>query len=367
MPMPNDNTQDEFLAAFNEDAAPAPEMSEDEAFGLSMPEDGTSDPAQNESVMVTGADETGAESGQGMNMPAEGEAPVDAEAPTDSPVADAAAAAEGASEGEDMGGDDEPTDPKELQRKKSWEGRLRAKERELAAREAALNGGKPAAGEEAPAAGEGAPADKQEAASEAIEQAADQLEADGDAAGAQAVSEVAEKVESGEMTPEQAMRMLADDFGEDFVKPLSILIKHAAASVADEKVSRLDGTINKMISEITDERARTHFETIADAHPDFNSIPQDKVESYLATLPEDERAEAEQVITKGSARQVIKFLNGMKAWDKNQSATDQEEAPASAGARERAMDDAEGVRSSGLRLPEAPARADDYAAAWDQF
>ena len=35
---------------------------------------------------------------------------------------------------------------------------------------------------------------------------------------------------------------------------------------------------------------------------------------------------------------------------------------------DQAMDDAEGVRSVGLKLPDAPkAAADDFAGAWDQF
>lgn len=353
MPMPEDNQNDEFLAAFNEDQPMAAEPSEDEAFGLNVPEDGTPDTGGDSAAVVLNG-----EAGEGGDMPpAEDEAPADqpmaeGEQPPADPGAEPAAA--------DDAGDDMPTDPKELQRMKSWEGRLRKREEELAAREAALAGGQAKPAGDMPTDGDG----KQEAASEAIEQAADQLEADGDAAGAEAVNAVAEKVESGELSADAAMKMLAEDFGDEFVNSIRSLVTSMVKDVAGKEISRLDGTINQMIGEITDERARSHFEAIADAHPDFNEIPQERIEAYIGSLPEDKKAQAEQAVAKGSTRQVIRFLNDLKSWEKSQGEQGGEttEAP-----EPQAVADAEGVRSTGLRLPSAPTRSDDYDSAWEQF
>lgn len=343
MPMPNDQ-KDEFLEAFNEEQVMPAEPSEDEAFGLSMPEDGTSDTGGSETAVVIAPE-----------PPAEETQPGPTE---EAPAQDAVAAADATQ------GGDEPQDPKELQRMKSWEGRLRAKERELAAREEAMKASaQPPQASEQPKTGEAEV--NQDAASEAIEQAAEKMAADGDTAGAQAVGEVADKVESGEMTAEQAMKMLSEDFGEDFVGSIRTLVNSLVKDVAGKEIGRLDGTINKMISEITDERARSHFEAIADAHPDFNEIPQEKVESYIASLPEEKRGDAQQAVTKGTTRQVIKFLNDMKAWEKSQSSGQDEQVDSAA--ESTMIADAEGVRSTGLRLPTQPSRSDDYDQAWNEF
>lgn len=330
----------EYLEAFKEDAKPAPEMSEDEAFGLNLPEDGTSDPSEGETTVVINAEAEADPAGMNA-MPAGEEEP--------------------ASEG------DAPTDPKELQRQKSWEGRLKARERELEAREAAL-GGK---GGATPAKPGAAPAGGNAAAADAMEGAADKLEAEGSTAEAQAVSEVVEKVESGEMTASQAMAVLAEDFGDEFVANVKALVKSLVKEVAGAEISKLDGTVNQMISEISDERMRAHFEAIADRHEDFQAIGDDRVQAYIEALPEEQRAAAEQAVSKGTTRQVIKFLDGLKAWEQSQGGADEEAGAvgeaSDMGAAGKAMANAEGVRSGGLRLPETPERSDDYDAAWNQF
>lgn len=322
---------DEFGAAFNEPEQARPEVSEDEAFGLEIP-------AEDAAPEGAPADDNGtAPVETGDQPPAE---PADAphgEMPTGEGTVDPESPAEDAAEG------GEPAmDPKDIQREKSWEGRLKAREAELAAREAALKS-------------------KEIGETETPAQEANEGQA------VETIEEVAEQVKSGEITAEQAMQTLTEDFGEDFAKMLDVLITAKTGDVAgkmvDEKVGQVGATIDSVIKDIVDDRSRTHFETIADAHPDFHEMADSQLmKDYLGSLPEDARAKAEQVIEKGSAKAIVKLLNDVKASAKKPE-PEQEDPEHQAN-----VEAATGVRSSGLRLPDPPAAAaNDYEDAWSKF
>lgn len=232
--------------------------------------------------------------------------------------------------------DDTPTDPKEIQRQKSWEGRLRAREAELKAREDALRGGS----------GDG--------------------DGDGDDSGepespAEAVEDAIESVQSGEMTAEQALSSLAADFGDEFASMLGVLVrsvaKQEASSATEERVGAVKQSVEDVVAGIHDERVQRHFEAIMDKHPDFLEIAEgDAIQGYLDSLGADERVKAEETIAKGSAKAINQLLDAVKA----HGAGAGEEADA-------AMDDAEGVRSGPVAIPAKPSQSDDFAKAWDEF
>lgn len=274
----------------------------------------------------------------GMEVPAEdGASSGTATAEGEPPAVAIVVAEEAPAEGEMAG--DEPTDPKEIQRMKSWEGRMRAREEELARREAAMKGGNESnEGNE----------------SEAIEQAAEKLAADGDEAGADRVEQVADQVESGEMSAEQAMKILAEDFGPEFVKMIEVIAgskaQAAASKVAQEATGQLGQSVQEIIDNIVDDRARSHFETIASKHPDFTDVAATpEFNEFVKSYPN-----GEQIADAGSAKDIVKMLDKFKAGQQ----------PAEP---DPAVDAAEGVRSSGMRLPEAPSKADGYEDAWSQF
>lgn len=244
--------------------------------------------------------------------------------------------------------DEGPLDPKEEQRRKSWEGRLRAREEELARREAELK----------KSAATAAPAEKTaEDASEAIEQAADDLSAQGDDAGAETAKGVAEQVESGELTAEQAMKILAEDFGDDFVKLIDKVATaratEAAARVAQEQTSALGQSVQEIIDDIVDTKAKAHFQQIAAKHPDFHDVASTPEFSEFAKTYEN----GEQIAESGSAEDIVAMLDAFKA-GKQEPEQQNDDAALSA---------AEGVRSSGLSLPKPPTRSDDYEEAWKDF
>ncbi len=205
----------------------------------------------------------------------------------------------------------------EEQRAKSWEGRKAAQAREAAAG----NEG------ETPA---------EEAAETPAEEAAEPEVSE-------ILEEAAEKTEG--MDPDEALKALSADFGPEFAAMLSAIIDAKVAKASDT-VSK---SVNEIIEDIVDTKARTHFETIADRHPDFMDIANsEEFKAYCAEKPE-----CASVVDSGTARQINKMLDDYKATKE----TSQDDT---------SMDDAEGVRSSGMRLPDQPAASSDYSAAWDE-
>lgn len=333
MALTQDGMQDsdaEYAKAFESDDFSA--SSGGDAGGISLP--GESGPAEGS---ATGEDEPAAialvlADGEGMRDQAE----------------QAQADATTTSASEDQAAQDQPTDPKEIQRMKSWEGRMRAREEELARREAALkSGGQAAEGGEADEAGE--------AAAESIEAAAESLEKKGDQEGAERVEQVADKVESGEMTAEQAMQVLANDFGPEFVKMIEAIAvskaQEAGKQIAEQATGELGSRIQEVIESLADDKAKAHFEAIASKHPDFDEVAKSpEFAEFVKTYPG-----GEEIAANGSAADINQMLDSFK------------EAGQQSNEPDPAIEAAEGVRSTGMRLPEKPKRSEGFEEAWNEF
>jgi hypothetical protein len=321
--------QDAFAASFGTDEVKA-QMTEDEAFGLT--------PEVDQEVPDEAEAEVAEEPAIAESAPND---PADAETGEAGPAEETSVVVEpGAADG----GDVEVMSPEDIQREKSWIGRLKAKEAELKAREEALKA---------------SPA-------EATEPEAPQVAA---TMATEAVEEAVEKVESGEMSFDEAMATLSNDFGADFTKMLGVLISSKASEIAgkmaDEKVGPLKGELDGLVGELVGEKERTHFESISDAHPDFMEVAASpEFRGYVESLPGTEQEAAMAVINSGSAKQINALLSAYKA---KSQVTTEADLPAAEPADESAMDAAEGVRSAGLKIPEKPAQADDYEAAWEAF
>lgn len=314
----------EFAEAFNSDELPG----SGEAAGLDA----------EEAAEVTGDDIDNVE------QPAAGEAPEEAAAEQAAQDAQAGAAPV----------DDEIE--KERQRLRSWEGRLKAE----AARLAAKTGD----------AGEGAA----EAASDKLDQVSEKAAAGGSEELAAAAAAAAEAVESGEMSPEEAMRVLEEDFGAEFTG----MVKSIAAATAKQAVSEVSKQFESKFEEV---ELRRHYDTIAAAHPDYKEVSVDqKFSAYIQSLPAGDRETAMQVVEGGNAQQVISLLSDYKKAAAKAAAAPSEparasparKAPAQADTSNASDDEAaaslEGVRSGGVRVPEKPAMADaGYEEAWEKF
>lgn len=207
--------------------------------------------------------------------------------------------------------------PEDIQRQKSWEGRLRKREEELAAREAAIQS-------------QPAPIDDAE------------------------VAEIKQR--------------LAEDFGDEFVAMIEKLAaneaKKLAASGIDEKIGGISSTIEQIINDTKQAFSAMHYGAIADAHEDFLEIAEsEQFQQWLASMPEEKRAAAENIVQAGRPGQVIKLLTEYKEHCKQKESGANEDT-------ELALDAASGVRSSSpVKLPDrVPANPDDeYRAAWNQM
>ena len=228
--------QDAYSTAFNEPENAAPAVSEDEAFGLTD----KAMPAEEDGAAARNAAEDGAD-GQGGTTDAiaivvDGDELQNA---AEQQVAKATTQNDDEGRGEPADVVVEPGDEpepgmdmeKEKQRLKSWEGRLKAMEAKLKA------AGADAKEEQ----GEEPVSQKAEAMAEAIEQSADQADTPADA---DALQNLADQVESGDITPEEAMKVMSSDFGDDFVKMIEVITAAKAKDIAMKAVDEMRWTVD---------------------------------------------------------------------------------------------------------------------------
>ena len=302
-----------FKAGFDEETPVPTELSEDEAFGLNMDEVADSDSGEGDAAAVAvDLDKAAAEAGEAA--PVEGE---------EQPAMEGEAV-----EGQEPEADDEM--PEMTQSERTWAGRLRKQEEELRQREAEF---------------------------------AEKAAGNSDAGSAMDKSSGGD---DGLVGVDEVRARLVEDFGDEFVDAIVAIAKASANAVATERVSEVSKTVEDVISDIRNSRARRHFEAIYDAHPDFvEASESQEFRDWLGSLTADDNANTMRVIESGSAKEIVDVLTRFKKWSASKNTADGEggELPAS----DLEVDDAIGVRSSGLRLPETPAAgADDYKSAWEQ-
>ncbi len=156
---------------------------------------------------------------------------------------------------------------------------------------------------------------------------------------------------------QSAVDLLTQDFGAEFVEAVKTVANHFAnesgINAANSRFGELSKNIESAIAGIEDWKTAEHFGRIFDAHPDFAEVKDSPAfEQWKNGLSPDQRARADEVAASGTARQVIAMLNAFKEATKGAS---------------EAEDDAVGVRSTGLQIPDRPeVGEDDFAAAWDR-
>lgn len=211
-----------------------------------------------------------------------------------------------------------PADPE--QRLKSWEGRLKARQAELDAREAAMG-----------------------SSSVNDEQASLELDGGDDSGGGD---------DAGASTGDDGdpAAVLAEDFGADFVEQITKLVK----KVAQDCVGGVSATVDQVIADLQNERLQNHFNAIASTHADFMDVVESpEFAAWKAAQPD--QGALDEVIERGSARQIIGMLTAFKDTHKGDRYD-----------HDDALDAAEGVRSSGVSLPKEPTDSEDFAKAWNE-
>ena len=311
----------EMADAFGEDVPPPAEKTDDEAFGLTPPDQAGGETPGADSATVT------TEEGSGEEVPPEdaGAAPQDAGGGDLPSEPDIQAPADG-----------EPAmSPEDEQRAKSWEGRLRKREEELAAREAELKA------MEERLAGSEAAAEGESAAEEMAEMESPGGDNDDGMAGGEFES------------PEQAVAWATENFGPEFVKVIDLIVEARIKNGMGDVDSRLSGLLQR----IEDRDVRDHFREIARAEPNFLAIVKSpEFDDWRAG--HEQADHYAQVMQDGTADDVIAML---QAFNDSQHQVDG-----------TIVDDdaADGVRGTGagLVLPEeVQGAADDYLSAFKEF
>lgn len=155
--------------------------------------------------------------------------------------------------------------------------------------------------------------------------------------------------------------VLARDFGEDFVKLVTDLVMQLCTEQVTKGVGSVAATVDQLIQQLSSERQANHFKAIAAAHGDFMEVVEaPEFMAWKAAQPPAQQKDIGRVITSGSAQEIIDMLTRFK-----QAKAGSNKA-GNADSHDDALDAAEGVRSSGIKLPNAPTPADDFAAAWNE-
>lgn len=331
----NDETDvlpDEYINAFGEDSAAPAQQTDDDAFGISTPD---------EEAAV--AQVEGAEPGDGEAAEPAAAAEVKVEGVESQEEIAAAAEPVAAAAPESDDDDEAGMTAKEIQRRRSWEGRLRKQEEAL--KELA--------------------ADLKAKSATTTDPDAVQAAADATPAEQAAATEIAEGLKDGTMTAEDAKKRITDDFGEEFVSMISTLVATEAAKIAGQEVTKsvtkLSEEVKQITSHIADADERAHFEAIAKAVPDFFDLTKSpEWTTYLATADDTTK----RVAANGNTQEVIammaKFKEATKPAAKPAASAQVEEEPE----EDPALAAAEGVRSGAMRLPAEPKSKDDYEGAW---
>lgn len=317
------SAQDQYKTSFDEDVVAPVRQSDDEAFGLTLPA---------EAVAAAESDGPGVAAVDAAAAPELEAAPVKVDGDID----------------QNAGAPEMPMDPKELQRIKSHEGRMKKMEAEANSK--------------------AAPADPVDEPAEVLEAVAEKAQDQGDTELSDAVDQVAAQVEDGSMSVAQAKQQLVEDFGDSFIKLIEIVAGAAAADAGIKAVDGLKGDVSNIIDHISSSAKRMHFKEIAGAHPDFRDVgSSEEFQAYLAD--QDGR---KQVADNGSAEDVIKLISDYKSSRQSGPVEPEADATGAEAPGEVAQDDPEGadaaagVRSGGLRLPAQPADNNDFEGAWNE-
>lgn len=239
------------------------------------------------------------------------------------------------------------------QQLKSWEGRLKARERELSAKGAIAP--KEESTAETPAEESAEP--KVDAAIEAAAVAADTPAEEA------SVAAIAADVKSGKMTAEEAIAALKADFGDEFVDMIDTVV----ADRVSKATAPLTSEFKELVDSVDSNNKRSHYEAIYEAHPDFIEVT--KSPEFMEFVKSDPKNQ--EVYDKGRAGQVKSLLKAFK--DSQKSAEPDAMKTVEAASSKPAQDEskisaAEGVRSAGgISLPADPgSNSQSFEEAWSK-
>ena len=281
--------------------------------------------------------------------------------------------------------------PEDVQRAKSWEGRIKkreaelaAREAELAAREAALNGEgvEMAAGGKVCQKKDGGKVEMMAEGGEVMDDemmAADEMtdpmtgEAPDLFAESEGMAYEGMEGDMGDMDADMAeadaapvsddpVEQMAADYGPEIVAAVTAIVERTVRKIVEEMggafASEVEGKIAEIMRATNEGFGMIQGEMLRSVVDDIDDVLEsDEFTAWVESLPEEEKAQAQQVIDAGTPSQGIKLIKQYKARSKGPSPEDV-----------WAEDAAVAVKGkSPVRLPDRPSMSpeDEYRAAFN--
>ena len=281
--------------------------------------------------------------------------------------------------------------PEDVQRAKSWEGRIKkreaelaAREAELAAREAALNGEgvEMAAGGKVCQKKDGGKVEMMAEGGEVMDDEmipADEMtdpmtgEAPDLFAEGEGMADEGMEGDMGDMDADMAeadtapvsgdpVEQMAADYGPEIVAAVTAIVERTVRKIVEEMggafASEVEGKIAEIMRATNEGFGMIQGEMLRSVVDDIDDVLEsDEFTAWVESLPEEEKAQAQQVIDAGTPSQGIKLIRQYKARSKGPSPEDV-----------WAEDAAVAVKGkSPVRLPDRPSMSpeDEYRAAFN--
>lgn len=226
---------------------------------------------------------------------------------------------------------------KELQRTKSWEGRLSASEqrnKELATR---------------------------------------LTEIETSSTQAKSVSE-----ESLVNVDDPLIKGFIEEMGDDFIKPLDAYMKRQLKPIIEELIKPVMEKvpeIEKKVEAVDEKNSADHFNAILEAHSDVVDLVkknpetnQSVIDEYIDGLPYREAVKAQEIVLRGKTQDVIKFLTEFKEKTGRTTVVKpnvQENVQVQAVSKEK-INAATAVKGGSPVIPKTKAHAEDFLGAFNE-
>ena len=181
-----------------------------------------------------------------------------------------------------------------------------------------------------------------------------------------------------ELLEDPDIKGFAEEMGADFIKPLFLLMKKVATKTASDTVKPIaEGDVRQIKEKLTaDEEGKVieHYSKIYDAHPDaLQLLESGEVNEYVDTLPHKEALEKKRILANGSTQEVIDVLTEFKEKSKavveaKAKATEEAKRDALKKKNEeetrRKLSQARVVKSTGNAVTPGKEQAQDFAGAF---
>lgn len=122
-------------------------------------------------------------------------------------------------------------------------------------------------------------------------------------------------------TDDPVLKSFVAEMGEDFIKPMDKFVATAVAAAIKPLVEKIEtlGSLEQRVAFAEQSRDKEHFTKIQEAHPDVVKLVEkdatsgkSAIDLYVEALPYVEAVERQRVIKSGTTKEVIDFLNEFK-------------------------------------------------------